>query len=126
MNPIVKNILAVLAGIIVGMAVNMGIIMLLSLIIPPPDGVDPKDMESIREAMLSNKYSMYHFISPWLAHAGGTFVGALVAVKIAANNHLLFALVIGAFFLVGGIMMVQELPSPLWFNIVDIVGAYIP
>lgn len=35
MNPILRNILAVVAGIIAGSAVNMGIIMLSSSIIPP-------------------------------------------------------------------------------------------
>jgi len=36
MNPIIKNILAVLAGVVLGSAVNMGIIMISGSIIPPP------------------------------------------------------------------------------------------
>jgi hypothetical protein len=36
------------------------------------------------------------------------------------------ALGIGALFLIGGFMMVIMLPSPLWFDVVDIVGAYLP
>jgi hypothetical protein len=37
-----------------------------------------------------------------------------------------FALVIGAFFLIGGAMMVFMLPSPLWFSVVDLALAYFP
>jgi hypothetical protein len=67
-----------------------------------------------------------HFLFPFLAHALGTFVGALLAVIIAANRKLLFAMVIGVFFLAGGIANILMLPSPTWFTIVDLVGAYLP
>ena len=33
---------------------------------------------------------------------------------------------IGAIFFLGGAYMVSLLPSPMWFNILDLVGAYIP
>ena len=44
MNPIFKNILAVIAGCVLGSAVNMGIIMVSGSIIPPPDGADVTTM----------------------------------------------------------------------------------
>jgi hypothetical protein len=50
----------------------------------------------------------------------------LVAALIAANHKMLFALVIGAFFLAGGIGNVLLLPSPVWFTVVDLAGAYFP
>lgn len=124
MNPIIKNILAVIAGIVIGSVVNMGIIMMSSSIIPPPTGVDPSDMESLKANM--HLFEFRHFIMPFLAHALGTLVGALVAFLIAANRKMTFALVIGVFFLLGGIVNVFMLPSPVWFIIVDLVGAYIP
>jgi len=67
-----------------------------------------------------------HFILPFLAHALGTFVGALLAAIIAATHKMKFALSIGIFFLVGGIANVFMLPSPIWFTVMDLVGAYIP
>ena len=63
---------------------------------------------------------------PFLAHALGTLVGALVAAGIAVNHKMKFALGVGAWFLLGGIMNIIMLPSPLWFTIVDLAGAYIP
>jgi len=37
-----------------------------------------------------------------------------------------YALGISAWFLMGGIMSVCMLPSPLWFTLVDLIGAYLP
>jgi hypothetical protein len=124
MNPIIKNIFAVIAGVIVGSAVNMGIIMISSSIIPPPEGVDNTTVEGLKAGM--HLFQPKHFLFPFLAHALGTFVGALIAALIAAKRKMLFALIIGGFFLAGGIANILMLPSPLWFTILDLVGAYIP
>jgi len=110
MNPIVRNILAVIAGLVVGGAVNMGIIMISGSIIPPPEGVDNTTMEGLKAGM--HLFQPKHFILPFLAHALGTFVGALLAAIIAATHKMKFALSIGIFFLVGGIANVIMLPSP--------------
>ena len=124
MNPTIKNILAVVAGIVIGGVVNMGIIMLSSFVIPPPEGVDVTNVESLKSNM--HLFEAKHFIFPFLAHALGTLVGAMVTYKIAASYNMRLALLIGAFFLIGGIMNVMQLPSPMWFNVLDLVGAYIP
>jgi uncharacterized membrane protein YqgA involved in biofilm formation len=71
-------------------------------------------------------FEFKHFVAPFLAHALGTLVGAYVAVIIAASYKRTLALVIGVFFLLGGITMAFMLPSPAWFVVVDLVGAYIP
>ncbi|MDW3648089.1 MAG: hypothetical protein R8P61_13560 [Bacteroidia bacterium] len=124
MNPLLRNILAVIAGLIIGGLVNMGLISLGPSIIPPPEGMDPSDMESLKEFMPQMEFR--HFIFPFLAHALGTLVGAFTAAKLAISKHMSLGLIVGAFFLIGGIMMVVQLPSPMWFNIVDLVGAYFP
>jgi len=124
MNPIVRNILAVIAGLIIGSIVNMGLIMISGSVIPPPEGGDVTTMEGLKETM--HLFEPKHFIFPFLAHALGTLVGAFVAATIAANNKMKFAIAIGCFFLIGGIINVVMLPSPTWFAILDIVGAYIP
>ena len=124
MNPILRNVLAVVAGIIAGGIVNMGIIMISSSVIPPPEGVDPSDMESLKAGM--HLFQPKHFIMPFLAHAIGTLAGAYLAVRLAVSQHLKLALIIGAFFLIGGIMMVMDLPAPLWYEALDLIVAYIP
>jgi hypothetical protein len=124
MNPILRNILSVVAGLIIGSAVNMGLIMISGNVIPPPAGVDVTDMESLKSSM--HLFEPKHFIFPFLAHAFGTLVGAFIAALIAVNHKIKMALAIGVFFLLGGIMNVFMLPSPVWFTILDIIGAYIP
>ena len=124
MNPILKNILALLVGIVIGSLVNMGIILISGSIIAPPDGADVTTTEGLKASL--HLFQPQHFIFPFLAHALGTFVGAFLAALLAGTHKMKFALSIGVFFLLGGIASVFLLPSPIWFTVVDLVGAYIP
>ncbi|MEP2280781.1 hypothetical protein [Maribacter sp.] len=124
MNPVVKNILAVVAGVVVGSIVNMGIIMISGSIIPPPEGGDITTMEGLKATM--HLFEPKHFIFPFLAHALGTLVGAIVATKIAATRKMLMALIIGLFFLIGGTVNIAMLGGPMWFTALDIIVAYMP
>lgn len=124
MNPTLKNILAVILGLVLGGIVNEGLIMIGPSVIAPPDGADMKTIEGLKASM--HLLETKHFLFPFLAHALGTFVGAYIAARLAASRHLVLALVVGAFFLAGGISAVFMLPSPLWFTLVDLILAYIP
>lgn len=124
MNPILRNTLAVIAGIVTGSFVNMGIITISGSIIAPPDGADITTLEGLKESL--HLFEPRHFLFPFLAHALGTLVGAFVAAKIADTHRITYAIIIGCVFLVGGITNVLMLPSPLWFAIVDLAGAYLP
>ena len=125
MNPILKNILAVVAGVILGSIVNRSLVMLGPSIIPPPEGVDMMTPEGLAEGM--RLMTPKHFIFPFLAHALGALVGAFTAVKLAASHHLKLALGVSAWFLIGGVMMIQLIPStPTWFATLDLIGAYLP
>lgn len=124
MHPILKNIIAVLAGLLIGGAVNMGIIMVSGKLIPPPEGADLTTMEGLKAAM--HLMQPKHFLLPFLAHALGTLVAAFIAAKLAASHQMKLAIFIGLCFLVGGIGNIIMLPSPLWFTIVDLGIAYIP
>ena len=124
MNPIIRNILAVVAGIIIGSIVNMAIITVSGAIIPPPEGADLTTLEGLKASF--HLMEPKHFIFPFLAHALGTLIGAYLAALIAATHKLKFALVIGVVFLIGGIMNICMLPSPIWFTILDLGCAYIP
>lgn len=124
MNPIVRNILAVVAGVPVGMAVNMGIVMLSGHLIPPPEGADTTSYESLSASM--HLFGPQHFLMPFLAHALGTLAGATLAALIAVSHRLWFAMGIGLLTMAGGIGAVVMLPAPLWFEVLDLGLAYIP
>jgi len=124
MNPILRNILAVIAGVFIGGALNYGIIMISGKIIPPPEGADLTTMETLKASM--HLMQPKHFIMPFLAHALGTMLGAVVVTAIATKHKMRFAMGIGIWFLLGGTINVFMLPSPTWFTVADLVGAYIP
>lgn len=123
MNPILRNILAVIAGLVLGSIANMAVLMVSNNIIPLPAGADNTTAEGLKATI--HLFEPKHFIFPFLAHAIGTFVGAYICARIAAHKMVL-AMFVGLFFLAGGIYMVVILPSPIWFTLVDLLGAYLP
>ncbi|MCC9642060.1 hypothetical protein LOC71_07220 [Rhodopirellula sp. JC740] len=124
MSSLLKNALAFVAGVVSGSVVNMSIILVGTALIPVPDGVDMSDMERFSENLRLLK--PVNFLTPFLAHAIGTLAGAWVAAKLAVSANMKIALGIGAFFLLGGIMMVAMYGGPLWFAILDLLVAYVP
>jgi len=121
MNPLLKNIIAICAGIILGSVVNMALVNAGYSIIPIPK--ETKNL-ALNEAVLL--FQPKHFLFPFLAHAVGTLVGAFATAYIAFNHQLKFALAIGCLFLFGGISMILSLKAPMWFNVSDAIFAYIP
>jgi hypothetical protein len=124
MNRTIQNIVSVLAGIIIGSTVNMGIIHLSSSIIPLPAGADNSTLEGLRESI--HLYSPKHFLFPFLAHALGTFLGACMAAGLSRTRKITRAMIVGILFLIGGIINAFMLPAPGWFIWVDLIFAYIP
>src|SRR5678815_692237 len=119
-----RNIVGIIVGLIVGGIVNMGLIMVSSAVIPPPSGADITTIEGLRAAMplLEPK----HFVFPFLAHALGTLAAALIACLIAVSHKTTIALLIGVLFLIGGIAASMMIPAPTWFKALDLIVAYIP
>jgi hypothetical protein len=97
MNPKFQNTLAVIAGIVIGSSINMTIVLKGHLLIAMPEGADVT-----------------------------TLGGSLVVAKMAATNPFRYAMAIGVAFMLGGIINAFTLPGPVWFDIVDILGAYLP
>jgi len=120
MPNVVKNIIAIVLGIIVGVL----IISLGEVLIRLPDGADVSTTENIKSSV--HLLQPKHYLIPFLAHAIGTIFGAFVAAWLAYNNKLYFGLGIGFFFLMGGVVNSVMLPFPFWVNIIDILLAYIP
>lgn len=124
MNPTLRNVLAVIAGAILGSLVNGFLINISGKVIPPPDGADVTTLEGLKASI--HLFEPKHFVFPFLAHALGTLTGAFVAAKLAATHKMRIALGIGVLFLLGGIANCFMLPAPVWFMAVDVIVAYIP
>ncbi|MFM2164997.1 MAG: hypothetical protein RL325_1434 [Planctomycetota bacterium] len=124
---LLRGVIAALLGLIAGAALNMGILYAGMAVFPAPEGVDISRIETINENI--HRYSVGQLLVPFLAHALGTLAGAFVAASVAATPHSRrrAALLIGFFFLLGGIDMVVKIPNaPLWFDVLDLGVAYIP
>jgi hypothetical protein len=121
---LLKAIAAVIVGFIVGSAVNMALITLGPIVVPPPEGVDVANMESLRAAI--HLFEPRHFVFPFLAHALGSFAGVLAGFLIAGRHGVIVAWVLGALFLAGGIAASVMIPAPAAFIALDLVLAYLP
>lgn len=124
MGKTIRIILAVVLGMAVGGAVNMGLILLSPMVIPPPPGVDVTNMESLVSSM--HLFQFRHFVFPFLAHAAGALAAAYLAVKIASGHRLKLSMLTGSLFLLGGIANAMMLPAPGWFIAADLIVAYLP
>lgn len=124
MHARIKNILAIVSGVVLGGLVNMGLFLVGPLLVPPPEGVDMSTVEGMTAGMAL--LGPQHFLAPFLAHALGTLAGALLAYLIASSHRHSMAYVVGAFYLAGGLAAASMIPAPLWFLVLDLVVAYLP
>ena len=124
MNPVVRNILAVLAGVVVGSFVNSALVNLGPSVFPLPEGADVSTLEGLKTSM--PLFRPINFLPPFLGHALGTLVGAFIAAKLAASHVNRIALGLGGFFLVGGVTAAYMFGGPVWFIVADLALAYIP
>ncbi len=121
---LIKVIGMIILGLIIGAIVNMGLVELGGLLIPPPIGADLTSEAGLRSAM--SLMTPIHFLFPFLAHAFGTCSGAWFVTRFTKSQYTLAAYAIGIIFLLGGIMMVATVGGPTWFIIVDLTLAYLP
>lgn len=124
MPRIVRLVAAVIAGLVLGSVVNMGLVMVSGSVIPPPNGVDVTSMEGLKASL--HLFEPKHYLFPFLAHALGTLVGAMVATVLTPGRTSGPAFAVGVLFLLGGIANAVMLPAALWFIGVDLVLAYLP
>jgi hypothetical protein len=124
MGVVARNTLAFIVGVVVTLAVNGGLITASPHIIPPPPGVDVKNVESMKASI--HLFEAKHFLMPFLAHALGTLAGSFVAALLAASHRSAIAFGIGALHMAGGIAACFMIPAPAWFMALDLVGAYLP
>jgi hypothetical protein len=124
MRRVLRPVLAAVVGFIAGSVVNMGLVHLGGIVIPPPVGADVTTVEGLKASL--HLFEARHFIFPFLAHSLGTLVGAAVATLLAPGRSAGPAWAVGILFLLGGIASVFMLPAPRWFSALDLLVAYLP
>jgi hypothetical protein len=121
---VLKFIVLLALALTIGGFANGALVSLSPYLIPPPEGLDLSTPEGLTAAapLMEPK----HFVIPWLAHALGTLVGALLISWWQPKWSLWGVLVVGLMFFIGGVMMVQMVPAPIWFVLADLGLAYFP
>ena len=119
----IVNVLAVVVGIALGMVFMMALHMASTLVYPLPDGVDFMSTDAENQTKLNEWFASLPagaFLLATLCHGLGCMSGAILATLISGRRSLVPAIIVGVFFMVGGIMNLSAIPHPAWFPIVDL------
>jgi len=108
-----RNIIAIFVGLIVGMSANMAIIQFNMLVLfPIPEGVDFNDPAQLNAFMSTLPTGA--FLMAMLAHLTQAFVGGWSAARLGASHPIHLAGVIGVVSLAGGISAMTMIDGPAW------------
>jgi hypothetical protein len=123
MGQIVRSVLGVLAGILLGMVLMMGIEFVGHLLYPLPPGVDASDFEALKALLPTLPVGALLLVL--LGWTVAPLAGGFAAAWVARRAPVAHALVVGLFFLAGGIAMLVMMPHPLWFAVAG-VAVFLP
>ena len=111
-----RNILSVFAGLIVGSAVNMALVMLNAYVLfPMPPGMDMNVPEQLNTYIAT--LPTVAFLVVLAAHLGQSFVGGWTAARLGSSRPMLLAMIVGVLTLVGGILNWMTVDGPTWMMI---------
>lgn len=119
----IRIILGLILGLLIGAVVNGSIIHLGTMLFPYPKGVDVTTTEGMNAF---RDLPVKFYIFPFLAHAIGTLSGCLSALLILQGKFRWVIYVIAYLFFVGGVVAVDMINAPVWFDLIDLSLAYLP
>jgi len=112
----IRNVLAVFAGLAAGMVTNMALIMINAYVLfPMPAGIDMNDPVQMNAYIAPLPATA--FILVLAAHLGQSFVGGWTAARLGASKPMVLALIIGVLTLAGGVMNMMQLELPTWMYV---------
>lgn len=112
----VRNLLAVLGGFLVGSVLNMLVIQLnMELLYPLPPDLDMNDPEQFNAYL--GTLPAIAFLVVIAAHLSQSFVGGWVAARAGASHPMVLAMIIGVLSLAGGIAAMMMFDGPSWMAI---------
>ena len=121
MNPLLRKLLAIVGGVVVG-----GTVVALSetvghSIYPPPADINVKDPEDLKRLLdVMPLQAKLLVVAAWFL---GAFAGAWAAIRIGGENRLGWT--IGLVFVVLSIMTVLSIPHPLWMAVCAIILPFV-
>ena len=123
---VVRDIIGVVVGAVsFPILVTLGHAMFGQMGVSEAPSVGPDQDPAAWEAFMQS-LSVLELLSATVAHIGGTFLAAALAMLIAASRTRRPGIILGGFGLVGGVMNAMMLPGqPTWLMLLD-VTLYLP
>lgn len=110
MKSLIRSFGSVAVGIVVALIIVIAAEVLNSRLFPLPAGIDPSNMESLRNAVAGFPRSA--FILILLGWAAGTFQGTWLASRLAGRR--MQGTIVGALLLITAVLNFVVLPHPNW------------
>ena len=107
-----RNVGAVIAGLVAGMIVNLALVQINTVFFPLPDGVDLADTAQMRDAIQDLPAAAWILV--FAAHLGQSFAGAWVAARLGGSHWMTLAMIVGVVSLGAGIANALMLSAPAW------------
>lgn len=124
MSPLVRSVLAVLAGLMAAFIAIMVVQQLSAMLYPWPAGADPTD-PAVLKAFIST-LPPGAFLIVLLGYLLGALSGGYLAARLAPSRRSLHAGIIAVLLLVASIMNLTAIPHPTWFmgaNLIIVAAA---
>lgn len=120
MHPMSRQVLAIVAGVVVAFGLVAAIEAVGHAVYPVPRDVDFRQPEQVRRYLATLPSGAYAFVlAAWtLAAFGGGTVAALIARARPMRN----AAIVGAFVLAATIANLVMIPHPAWFAVAGVLG----
>ncbi len=116
----IRNIGALIAGIVTAFASIYLIEMLGHKIYPPPSDLDFSNPDAIRPYIAT--LPIIALLFPRFGWFVGTFAGSLVAIFCGDAKPYVFAGIVGGLVLAATVANLIMIPHPLWFSITSLIG----
>ncbi len=115
-----RDFVAVVAGIITAFLTIMLIDKIGHMIYPPPAGLDFADPEAIRPYLATLPIGAYLFI--WASSVVGAFTGTLIACFAGAARTAILAAAVGGIVFAATVANFIWIPHPLWLSLATLAG----
>lgn len=114
----VKNILAVILGLVASSFIIFSLEVVKYIIYPSPADLDPNDIEAVK--IYTSAAPPVVFILVIIEFALGSLIGGIIAASIAKKNKMAQAITVGGILMGLGAYNLFMIPHPVWTIIISI------
>ena len=119
MKILLRNILALLAGVFAGVVLVSAIQFVNNRLYPTPEGFDPRNAEMMRQYVAT--LPLAAFLIVLLSYLVGFTAAVGLAARLSATAHQRQGVLVAAFFGAVSVLNLRAFPHPVWFWVGNLV-----